>query len=162
MALRSTGGSEHDAADLSQEIYIKVWRALPSFRGESSFTTWLYRIAQNAATDHARKAARNRTVSLTLENDENEEESGKEMEIAGSDRDPEEAALESEKSTFMEKALNMLSPEHKAVITLRYIEGYSCNEISEILAIDQGTVKSRLFRAREKLKILLEKGNYFT
>jgi len=158
MALRSVGGDEHDASDLTQDIYIKVWRSLPSFRGDSQFSTWLYRIAQNAAADRARKLKRNQTVSLTVENDD--EERG-EMEIEDMSPNPEEMTLEKESAGAVKEALSRLSDAHREVLELRYIHGYSVLEICKITETDEGTVKSRLFRAREKLKKVLEKGNFF-
>lgn len=158
MALRSTGGEEHDASDLTQDIYIKVWRSLPSFRGDSQFSTWLYRIAQNAFADRARKLKRNQTVSLTVENDD--EERG-EMEIEDQSPNPEEMTLEKESAGAVKEALSRLSDAHREVLELRYIHGYSVLEICKITETDEGTVKSRLFRAREKLKKVLEKGNFF-
>ena len=158
MALRSTGGDEHDASDLTQDIYIKVWRSLPSFRGDSQFSTWLYRIVQNASADRARKLKRNQTVSLTVENDD--EERG-EMEIEDLSPNPEEMTLEKESAGAVKEALSRLSDAHREVLELRYIHGYSVLEICKITETDEGTVKSRLFRAREKLKKVLEKGNFF-
>ena len=158
MALRSTGGEEHDASDLTQDIYIKVWRSLPSFRGDSQFSTWLYRIVQNASADRARKLKRNQTVSLTVENDD--EERG-EMEIEDLSPNPEEMTLEKESAGAVKEALSWLSDAHREVLELRYIHGYSVLEICKITETDEGTVKSRLFRAREKLKKVLEKGNFF-
>ena len=158
MALRSTGGEEHDASDLTQDIYIKVWRSLPSFRGDSQFSTWLYRIVQNASADRARQLKRNQTVSLTVENDD--EERG-EMEIEDLSPNPEEMTLEKESAGAVKEALSRLSDAHREVLELRYIHGYSVLEICKITETDEGTVKSRLFRAREKLKKVLEKGNFF-
>lgn len=159
MALRATGGDEHDASDLTQDIYIKVWRSLPSFRGESQFSTWLYRIVQNASADRARRLKRNQTVSLTVESDD--EERG-EMEIEDTSPNPEQIMLENESAGAVKTALSRLTDTHREILELRYIHGYSVLEICEIMSCDEGTVKSRLFRAREKLKKVLEKGNFFT
>lgn len=158
MALRQAGGDEHDASDLTQDIYIKVWRSLPSFRGESQFSTWLYRIVQNASADRARKLKRNQTVSLTVENDDDERG---EMEIEDTSPNPEQMILENESAGAVKEALSRLSDSHREVLELRYIHGYSVLEICKITETDEGTVKSRLFRAREKLKKVLEKGNFF-
>lgn len=160
MALRACGGDEHDASDLSQDIYIKLWRSLASFRGDSSFNTWLYRIVQNAAADRARKAARERTVSLTAEAEDGED-GRDEIDIEDTSPTPEDALVESEANVGIMQALNKLSENHREIVTLRYLDGFSVLEIADILKIDEGTVKSRLFRAREKLKKLLEKGNGF-
>lgn len=160
MALRACGGDEHDASDLSQDIYIKLWRSLASFRGDSSFNTWLYRIVQNAAADRARKAARERTVSLTAEAEDGED-GRDEIDIEDTSPTPEDALVESEANAGIMQALNKLSENHREIVTLRYLDGFSVLEIADILKIDEGTVKSRLFRAREKLKKLLEKGNGF-
>lgn len=158
MALRSTGGEEHDACDLAQDIYIKVWKSLPMFRGESQFTTWLYRIVQNASADRARRLKRNQTVSLTVEGEDGEVS---EMEIEDIAPTPEQITLENESAQALKKALSCLTDTHREVLALRYIHGYSVLEICDIMDTDEGTVKSRLFRAREKLKKVLEKGNFF-
>lgn len=160
MALRACGGDEHDASDLSQDIYIKLWRSLAGFRGDSSFNTWLFRIVQNAAADRARKAAKERTVSLTVENDGGEE-GRDELDIEDTAPTPEAALMESEASASVMRALDSLTENHREIVILRYMDDFSVTEISDILNIDEGTVKSRLFRAREKLKKLLEKGNGF-
>ena len=160
MALRACGGDEHDAADLSQDINIKLWRSLASFRGESSFNTWLFRIVQNAAADRGRKAAKNRTVSLTVEGEDGED-GRDEMDIEDTAPTPEASLMESETNADVMRALDKLTENHREIVILRYMDGFSVTEISEILNIDEGTVKSRLFRAREKLKNLLEKGNGF-
>lgn len=154
-------GNEADAFDLSQEIYVKVWRALPRFRGDSAFTTWLYRVAQNTACDAARCAARRPSVSLTFPAGDANGDGGEEFDLPAPEETPEEEMLRRERAGEIRAALNALAEEYRTVLILRDIDGRSYIEISEILALEIGTVKSRLFRAREKLKNLLSERNIF-
>ncbi len=143
VALRLCGNRE-DALDVSQEAFIKAWRALPKFRFECSFSTWMYRITVNAAKDYIKKE---NSAAPTLELSEvGDVESGD---------SPDDTVIKSERSSMLKNALNQLSLEHKEIITLRDIEGYSYEEISELLSIEAGTVKSRINRARSALRKLL-------
>ena len=160
LAWRATG-NEADAADLSQEIYIKVWRSLPSFRGEAAFTTWLYRVAQNTACDAARSASRRPVLSLTLGTDSSGGDAGAEAELPDDTETPEHELLRRERASELREALACLAEEHRVILILRDIEGRSYTEISDLLSLEIGTVKSRLSRARDKLKNLLAERNIF-
>ena len=160
LAWRATG-NEADAADLSQEIYIKVWRSLPSFRGEAAFTTWLYRVAQNTACDAARSASRRPVLSLTLGTDSSGGDAGEEAELPDDTETPEQELLSRERASEIREALACLAEEHRVILILRDIEGRSYTEISDLLSLEIGTVKSRLSRARDKLKNLLAERNIF-
>jgi len=149
-------GNLSDAEDAAQEVFVKIFRFIDSFNGQSSFSTWLYRIASNVCLDLLRKAKRQPkdTVSIYQENDEGEEYS---IAIEDTEPDPYERAQLSEAQKVLKEALNQLSDEHKQVIILRDIEGLSYEEIAEAMGTAPGTVKSRINRARQMLKKLLEK-----
>ena len=131
-----------------------------SFKGESSFSSWLYRIAKNAALDYLRREKKNRTVSLDAENEDGEKYIADIPDSSGKN-DPEKATLDAEKRTLLYAALEELSDEHKEILLLRDINGYTYEEVGDRLGLEPGTVKSRLFRAREALRKKLEEKNYF-
>ena len=153
--------SHEDAQDISQEVFIKAYRALNSFRSDSEFTTWLYRICKNTVYDYLRKVSKEKTVPLSdLSNpDENE----REFEIADTSGafDPEKNVVSNERKEIIHSAINSLSEEHRTVIVLRDIEGYSYSQIADLMSLEEGTVKSRLSRARAALKKKLEDKNLF-
>lgn len=156
LTLRMTG-NEEDAFDLSQEAFLKAWKGLETFHFESAFSTWLYRLTSNACLDFLRAQKRRRTVSLTAEDDDGEEI---QIEITDPAPNPEQAALAAEDRRMLASALNALDDEAREIITLRVIDDLSYDRIAEVLGIREGTVKSRLSRAREKLrKKLLQIGN---
>ena len=140
---------------------MKLYHCIGSFKGESSFSSWLYRIAKNAALDYLRKEknAKN-TVSLSAENSDGEEVV---LDVPDTSvkSDPEKTTLQNEGKEILYACLDEISDQHKEVILLRDINGYSYEEISDILGIEAGTVKSRLFRAREALRNKLLEKNYF-
>lgn len=143
-------GNEADAYDMAQEALIKIYKRIKSFKGDSSFSSWVYRITVNTCLDGLRKNKKN-VVSLesTLEN-------GASYQDEKSDT-PEESALKQERQKYIQQAINTLSADHKSVIILRDINGFSYEEVADCLSISVGTVKSRISRARQKLKeILLE------
>ena len=145
--------SAEDSQDVTQEVFLKMWRSLPSFKWESSFNTWMFRIAQNSCLDHLRKLGREHTVSLTYEDDED----GviKESELIDPAPEPSEQLERSEKIELLHKAIENLPPVWREVLILRDIEGYSYAQISDMLGIEEGTLKSRLHRARDALKEML-------
>ncbi len=149
-------GNPSDAEDAAQEVFVKVFRFIGNFNGQSSFSTWLYRVASNVCLDLLRKAKRQpqNTVSIHQENDEGEEYL---MAIEDPEPNPYERAQLSEAQHVLLDALEQLGEEQKRVIILRDIEGLSYEEIAEITNIAPGTVKSRINRARQNLKKLLEK-----
>lgn len=139
-----------DAKDVSQEVFIKVYKNLKNFDGKSAFTTWLYRITVNTCIDEMRKRKNKQTVSMEAEQ---EMENGvilKQYEDNG--KTPEEDLIAKEDCILLHKAMTQLSQEHSTILTLRDIQGFSYDEIAEILTISMGTVKSRLARARMQLK----------
>lgn len=154
LCLRMCGNPE-DASDLSQEAFIKAWRGIRFYKFESQFSTWLYRLTTNVCIDFLRKQKRRPTVSLTIE----EEGESAELEIADPAPSPEEQTIHMERSRAVAKAMGQLEEEFRMVLTLRIVDDLSYEEISDILNLKVGTVKSRLARARLKLKKLLEDGN---
>lgn len=157
MAYR-TCQNPQDAMDITQEVFLRVFRSIKGFKEESSFSTWLYRIATNLCIDFARRSAKNNAISLTVYD---EDGAGTEMEIADSTYTPEVYLEKMELRREIKKGLLALSPEHRHIIILRDINGLSYLEIAEILELEEGTVKSRLARARAKLASVIISGNYF-
>jgi RNA polymerase sigma-70 factor (ECF subfamily) len=143
----------HEALDVAQESFIKAYRALPSFRGESAFYTWLYRIAINTAKNHI--AMRMRRPS----DDEIDIEDAEQFESAVRLRDqetPESLLLTEELALVIQKALEDLPEELRTAISLREFEGLSYDEIAQVMNCPVGTVRSRIFRAREAIDKKLE------
>ena len=150
LALRSTG-SEADAADITQEVFLRAYRSLDTFRGESGFSTWLYRITVNLCVDLARK--NNPAESL------DDEQALEAPETRGAYQ-PETALANSELRRELDAALSLVSEEHRKIVILRDVAGMSYADIAAALELEEGTVKSRLARARAALrKILIERGN---
>ncbi|MDP4110202.1 MAG: sigma-70 family RNA polymerase sigma factor [Bacillota bacterium] len=147
-----------DAMDITQEVFLRVFRSIKDFRGESSFSTWVYRIATNMCIDFARRAAKNNAVSLTVYDEDGE---AADMDIPDDSSTPETYYEKTELRREMERGLRMLSPEHRHIIILRDINGLSYLEIAQILKLEEGTVKSRLARARAKLASFIIQGNNF-
>lgn len=149
-------GNEQDAEDMLQETYLKAFKALPGFEGRSSITTWLYRIAVNEALILLRK--RKNTVSAAeLRGDENEDE--QDDEIVDWCCLPEAEFLSEETLGVLSSAALTLSPALRMVFLLRDVQGFSTSETAEILQINEDAVKTRLVRARAKLRN--ELGGYF-
>ncbi len=151
LTLRMTG-SRDDAFDLTQETFLKAWHGISLFRFDSSFATWLCRIACNACTDHLRRQRRRRTVSLTELEDESIPYAAA---VVSSTQDPAGIAEEKLGREAVCEALGQLPPEFRMVLTLRALEELSYEEIGEALDLKPGTVKSRLARARQRMRLLL-------
>ena len=145
ITLRMTGNSE-DAADMTQETFIKAFNSLQSFRGDSKFSVWLYRIATNVCLDFLRSRNRKPTVSLSVEDDEGEES---QLDIADESQSPELLLERGLTRDAVRRGLDALSPEYRQILLLREIQGLSYEEISQVLSLEVGTVKSRIFRARK-------------
>ena len=152
LALRMCGNAE-DASDVAQDAFLAAWRGLPSFRGESGFSTWLYRLVSNAAIDYLRRTKHQRgNVSLDDE----------ELNLDAPDDapTPHEAAESNDLKDAVAKSLKELSDDHRTVLVMREVQELSYEEIAQTLSLDLGTVKSRISRARNHLrKILLQSGN---
>ena len=149
-----------DALDLSQDVFLKLWRSLPSFRGECSVASFVMKIAKNTMLDRLRQKSTRQTLSLSQDNDDGEVE---EYEIPDPnvDSNPAAAYERQEQINAVRQAIAELNAEHREMILMRDIQGLSYDEIGEILELEAGTVKGRLFRARAALKKILEKRNFF-
>ncbi len=141
-------GSEADAYDMAQEALIKIYKRIRAFKGDSSFSSWVYRVTVNTCLDGLRKMKKN-VVSL-----ETAVENGASFKDERSST-PEESALRQERQNDIQEAINTLSADHKSVIVLRDINGLSYDEVAKCLSVSVGTVKSRINRARQKLKEIL-------
>ena len=155
LALRMVGNPQ-DAADLTQEIFLQAYRSLVSFRGESRFFVWLYALARNRCTDFLRR--QKPVLSLTMEDDA---EASAELELPDFRFSPETVLEQKELRNAIERAMQRLSPSEREILTLREYNGCSYDEIAQLLSLEPGTVRSRIFRARKKLcAILMKDGNF--
>ena len=145
-------GNEEDAYDMSQEAFIKAFRSIRSFKGDSSFGTWMYRVATNVCLDELRRRKR-RVSTLSLDEPLATKE-GDEVEKEFADTSPTADVLYEQKefSQYIQDLLDQLKPDHKTAIVLRDVLDLSYEEISEVLNCSIGTVKSRISRARETLR----------
>ena len=150
-----------DAADITQEVFIKVFRSIRSFNGEASLRTWLYRIALHEASNQRRWWSRHKKQELTIDAplDSEDTDSGEEFCLAATLADgrgsPYDLTSRAEIKARVEGALRQLPDAFRMVVVLREIEGFSYDEISEVLEVPAGTVKSRLKRGRAALKQIL-------
>lgn len=138
-----------DSLDAAQEIFIKVYKNISTFRGESSVSTWIYRITKNVCTDFLRKR---KAVVISLDDEKDDEQK---LEIADESSSPEEVFERKEKITLVRNAIAALDENQRMVITLFDINGLSYDEIASVLRCPIGTVKSRLYRARDSLRKIL-------
>lgn len=154
LALRLTGRPD-EAADLTQEAFLKAWRALSGFEGHCAFYTWLFRIVVNEARSRLRaQAARPRSLSLDATgNDGDDRPLGDRGDAAA--EDPSEALDRADRRRIVTRALDRLEPDQRLLIVLRDLEGRDYAEIAHALDCPRGTVKSRLHRARHALRGLL-------
>ena len=143
-------GNAADASDVVQEVFLKVFRGVGSFREHSSLRTWMYRIAVNEAHNHHRWFNRHCRREVPME--EGAERSAALESAAHPGRSPFDHALESENRTLIEQALANVNPVFRTAVVLRDIENLSYEEIAEILQVSMGTVKSRILRGREALR----------
>ena len=159
LTLRLTGSPE-DAMELTQETFFNAWRGLPSFHRDSKFSTWLYRLATNVTIDSCEKkngAAAWRCPSLSVEDEDDQ----RVLDVPDLRFTPQSEAERRELQEAVHRGLTQLSDEHRQVLVLRELNGLSYSEIAQVLNIEEGTVKSRISRARLALrKILLEDGNF--
>lgn len=145
-----------EASDVLQEVFVKVFRGIRHFRGHSSLRTWIYRIAVHEASNHRRGWFR-RLRHETLSMDEDNHQTDLAQVLRGVRTDtPYEALEQAEREEIVQRALAGLAQPYRAVIVLREIEGLTYEEITEVLGVKEGTVKSRLLRGRELLRKRLE------
>jgi len=148
LARALTAGSA-DAEDLGQEVFVRAWRSISSFRGDSTFRTWLYRVALNVIHSHRSRLGRVRRLFVAP----TDPDAGDPLERA-----PDGADFESElvRRDAIDRALGALPEELRDAVTLRDIQGLDYREIAAALHVPIGTVESRIFRARQRLRPLLE------
>ena len=143
--------NEHDARDLAQDVWIKVWNELPRYRGDAKFTTWLHPIATRRALDHLRKRKRWFDRFLPFQRDDANGETTTYVEPVDDQPDAPEQLETGERRAHFEAVLNSLPPKHRAVLALRELQGLSYDEIAAAIGCRRGTVMSRLFHARRLL-----------
>jgi RNA polymerase sigma factor (sigma-70 family) len=146
--------NHEDANDLAQDTFVKAWQALRSFKGDSSFYTWLYRIAVNRTINFL-KQRRNKTPHLSLNDLDVNAENDPDLVALISHRTPRRDASLTELQERLNRAMLKLSEEHRTVVTLHDIQGLAHDEIARILGCHPGTVRSRLFYARQQLQAWL-------
>lgn len=156
VALKITGNPD-DAEDVAQEAFIKAYRNLGSFRGESRFSGWLYRLCYNAAMDHIRKTRDPNLRSLT-----NDDGSDAELDVADPAPTPEESAERKETQRIVREAVNQLDGDKREILIMREFSGMSYTAIADALGIEEGTVKSRISRARASLAEILRQSGTFS
>ncbi|MEE2713936.1 MAG: sigma-70 family RNA polymerase sigma factor [Planctomycetota bacterium] len=146
--VRNLVRSQTEAEDVTQEVFFKVYRKLDTFREDSAFYTWLYRVAVNAATDWLKKKRQDRALQL--------DDFGA-MSLADDADGPDQNVRTKDLRKEVRMAMGELSEKFRTILVLRELEGLQYEEISAVLQISKGTVESRIFRARAKLKIELER-----
>ncbi len=144
---------DYDAAlDLAQEVFIKVYNSLGRYRPEFKFSTWIYRIAHNAAIDHLRRQGAARIEEMEVEGQEG---STFEKPLASKAPTPEQETERGERRAEIEEVVAQLPPAYRELIVLRHSHDLSYDEIAEVTSLPLGTVKNRIFRAREAMRELL-------
>jgi len=157
LALKMTR-NEEDALDISQEAFVKAFRQLRNFRGDSRFSVWMYRLTYNLCIDFLRKKPKETTTSLYYEDDSGETTP---LEVPDIRNLPEDNVLRAELRKNIDESIKELPLKHREVLVMREISAMSYEEIAKTLRINEGTVKSRLARARMKLiEILKQKGTF--
>ncbi len=150
LALRMCG-NEADADEVAQEAFLSAWKALPNFRGDSRFSTWLYQLTSHAAIDLMRREKRQIVAEDITDVGAPDPAPG-----------PQQQAEQSETRQAVRDAMAQLSPEYRQIVVLRFLQELSYEEIGAVLKLPPGTVKSRLNRAKSQLKDILSKsGNLF-
>jgi RNA polymerase sigma-70 factor, ECF subfamily len=148
-----------DAADVTQEVFVKIYRGIAGFHGDASLRTWIYRIALHEASNQRRWWSRHRRQEVTIEAETGDSSEGQPLCIGDTLVDehefPFEMAAQSEMRERVEAALREIPEPFRAVVVLRDLEGFAYEEIAEILNVNLGTVKSRLMRGRAHLKAQL-------
>jgi RNA polymerase sigma-70 factor (ECF subfamily) len=144
-------GSVEDARDVAQEAFVQAYQKLESFRGQSQFYSWLFRIALNSSVDHHRRQRRP-TVSI----DAAREQTGAEPTDQHPEISPTFGVERTERQAMVQLALSKLSPDYRQVLVLKEMEDLKYDEIAELVKIPVGTVRSRIHRGRAELKAILE------
>lgn len=142
-------GNVQDAEDISQEAFVKVYRSIGDFRGEAQLGSWMYRIVVNLCLNRRRKKA---LSAMELRESFEDDERHQPTPASGHDADPEKATEAEMMRQHLRQALEQLSPQQRTIFVLRHDDDLPLAEISKILKISEGTVKSQLFRALRKLQ----------
>lgn len=148
-------GSEADAYDVAQESFLKAYRSLRYFNGQSAFYTWLYTIAANHARNFIRKKKRERTECIDNDEHGNQHEKNDELADTSGNTDPVRKAYLKDLRKQLKNAIEQLSPNHREVVTLCDIAGLPYPEIAKMLNISEGTLRSRLHYAHKQLQGIL-------
>ena len=143
-----------DAADVVQEVFLKVFRSIDHFRGQSTLKTWIYRIAVNEAYNQRRWFSRHRRQEVGLDDEDQASRPWLDS-ISDPARDPYELALNEERHQLIESSLREINADFRTAVVLRDLEDLSYEEIADVLQISLGTVKSRILRGRESLRRVL-------
>ncbi|MCI2055987.1 MAG: sigma-70 family RNA polymerase sigma factor [Oscillibacter sp.] len=150
-------GNPNDAQECAQETFLSVWQGLPFFRGDASFSTWLYRLTSNACMDFLRKEQRHRSAAGPSLDDEELN-----LDVADPGATPQSEAERKELRSAIEQGLSSLHEDYRTVLVLRELEQLSYDEIADTLELELGTVKSRISRGRKLLReFLVKNGNFF-
>jgi len=144
--------NQADAADVLQEVFLKIYKGIGNFNGDSSLKTWIYRIAIHEASNHRRSWFRRHWHEPFSLDDDESPSAVATAEAAASGRDPYQVLEQAEREEVVKRALASLAPPYRAVVVLREIEGLPYDEIAEVTGLAEGTVKSRLLRGRELLR----------
>lgn len=159
IALRMTKNPE-DAQELAQDTFVRAFIAIKKFRGEARFSTWLYRIAMNVCTDFLRK--RNKAVVVSIDQGATGSEDDHPIQLPDEEPGPDEWSEKRQLKHLVKEAMDSLSDEHRQVLVLRDLMDLSYKDIAETLNLSEGTVKSRINRAREGLKqVILKRPELF-
>lgn len=146
-------GNQHEAEDIAQEAFLRLYKALPKFKGESRISTWLYRTTTRLAIDHLRRAKLKRKIFFFRQDDKAPDP----VDHASDGRaNPSKELISNEAMQSLRRSLSKLSARQQVIFTLRHYEGFSLNEIAEQLGIETGTVKAHLHRAVTQLRIDLK------
>ena len=145
-------GDYHDAEEVAQEVFLAAYRSISQFRGESRFSTWLFRIAVNQAKNRKKRIALFFKRHVSADFNESDDPSGPVAQIADPKADPEKRRSQKEIQTLVQKEIQKMKPDEAAIILLHDLEERTYDEIAAILDIPAGTAKSRLHRARGALK----------
>jgi RNA polymerase sigma-70 factor (ECF subfamily) len=151
-------GDEQEAEDIAQDVFMRVYQALPRFRGESKFSTWLYKIVSNVCLNRLRKV---NPETVSIEANE-EEQKFSPLRLADADNTPEANFEWKRFRNRIREMVSALPPQYCAVVTLRHLQGMAYDEIASALDLPLGTVKTHLFRAKERMRELLEQDGEFS
>ena len=148
--------SSDDAKDIYQEVFIRVYQGLRKFKMQSEFGTWLHRITTNVCLTHRTRRKKHSHVSLDEDYDENEGDPHPSRVVASSAPAPDQHTIDEEISTYVQNALESLSPQQKLVFTLKHYQGMKLREIAEAMQCSEGTVKKHLFMATQRMRARLK------